>query len=239
MPLLAIVLVSPFYCESFQQTLPKSFVSESVRVSAYHFTVTRHFTDFLPDFTVIVVLPFFLAIIFPFAVTTAVFLSEVLYVTFWVDAAGESDGRRVLLDPFFSVSFLGTPLIFLVATDAFLTVTFTVFFKPLASVIVITALPVFFMAVILPSDFTVTILGLLDFHVATESPVARPITFRAVDDCPTFNVRDFTLSLMVGVNFFPTVRVFVLPQVAQVCCSVRGANTVAFRFTVQAPNLCA
>ena len=88
--------------------------------------------------------------------------------------------------PFFTVSFFSATLTLLVLTAVFCTFTVTVFVRPLASVISSFALPFFLpVRVQVPSalPFTVNTFVLVDFHAATESPFASPVTFSPfVDD---------------------------------------------------------
>ena len=86
--------------------------------------------------------------------------------------------------------------------------------------------------------FTVKILVLVDFHVLTESPLARPVTFRPEVDCFTFSFTVDALTVAVAFNAVPSAFVSFAPQVSQIlsCCS--GASTVASAVTFQSPNLC-
>lgn len=98
-----------------------------------------------------------------------------LYVIFSTLVNGFRTGFKVYLCPFIRVILLATPIIFVVFTAPFCTVTVIFFLNPLFNVTVITALPVFFPAVIVhvPFDFpdTFTTLVLLDFQETIESPL--------------------------------------------------------------------
>ena len=143
--------------------------------------------------------------------------------------------------PFLTVTFVLATVTFVVFTAVFCTFTVTVFFRPLARVIWSFAVPAFF-AVILQVPFTfpftVKILVLVDFHVFTESPFARPVTFKPEVDCFTFNFIVVAFTLAVAVKTVPSSFVSFVPQVSQIlsCCS--GASTVASTVTFHSPNLC-
>ena len=120
-------------------------------------------------------------------------------------------GVSVRRSPFSSVRRFFTPLKDLVFTVPFWTFTVIFLDSPLFSVTVIFAEPVRFMAVMVqvPSDVpvTFTILVLLDFQEATESPFASPFTVMAEVFCLTFSGMEEAESSMVGVSVFPVVRV--------------------------------
>ena len=84
-----------------------------------YFTVTLHFTVFVPDFTVITVVPFFFAVIWPFELTEATFELLDLYVIFSVLVSGERTGFNVVFCFLFSLSVFATPEIFFVFTALF------------------------------------------------------------------------------------------------------------------------
>lgn len=143
-------------------------------------------------------------------------------------------GFNVSFLPFFRVALEAMPVILVVFTAFFCTVTLTTCFLPLASVIVTFAFPAF-SPFIVPLLVTVTIFLLLVVQDFTESPFARPLTFTFVVDCFTFSFILVAFTLMVGVSLLPTVRVSVLPLLLVRFC-VSGANTVAPDTVVQGPN---
>ena len=143
-------------------------------------------------------------------------------------------GFNVSFLPFFRVALEAMPMILVVFTAFFCTVTLTTCFLPLASVMVTFAFPAF-SPFIVPLLVTVTIFLLLVVQDFTESPFARPLTFTFVVDCFTFSFILVAFTLMVGVSLLPTVRVSVLPLLLVRFC-VSGANTVAPDTVVQGPN---
>lgn len=70
--------------------IPGGFV-----ILQFYLTVIVHFTDLLPDFTVITAVPFCFALITPFEVTVATFLLLDVYVTFWRLVSGVTTGFKV------------------------------------------------------------------------------------------------------------------------------------------------
>ena len=122
-------------------------------------TVTVFFL--LPDFTVIFAVPFFFAVITPLLDTAATFLfEEENFIFCWV-VSGAIEVLRVYLPPLSSVSLLVLTETFVVFTVPFCTFTFAVAFFPLFSVTVSFAVPLLFLAFILPFLSTVKIFLLL------------------------------------------------------------------------------
>ena len=154
-----------------------------------------------------------------------------------VDVIGVLEGFRVSFLPFFRVTLESNPVILLVATVLFCTFTVTFFCSPLASVIVSVAVPVVLPAVMTPLLVTVKIFVLLDFQDFTESPFARPLTFRVLVFCFTFSGSVAAFTLMVAFSFLPLVLVSFFLQMLQVRASFFGANTVASDAFFQLPNL--
>ena len=70
----------------------------------------------LPDLTVIFAVPRFLAVIMPFAVTVAMFLLEVVYVTFSCEVDGVTVVDIVFFVPALRVAFVKDTLIAVVFT---------------------------------------------------------------------------------------------------------------------------
>ena len=68
--------------------MPSAIIKLTTFLFTY-FTVTLHFTVFFPDFTVIIVVPFFFAVIWPFELTEATFELLDLYVIFSVLVNGD------------------------------------------------------------------------------------------------------------------------------------------------------
>ena len=98
--------------------MPSAIIKLTTFLFTY-FTVTLHFTVFVPDFTVITVVPFFFAVIWPFELTEATFELLDLYVIFSVLVNGERTGFSVAFCFLFSLSVLATPEIFFVFTVLF------------------------------------------------------------------------------------------------------------------------
>ena len=143
--------------------------------------------------------------------------------------------------PFLTVTFVLATVTFVVFTAVFCTFTVTVFFRPLARVIWSFAVPAFFALILqvpFSFPFTVKILVLVDFHVFTESPFAKPVIFKPEVDCFTFSFTLEAFTVAVAFKAVPTVFVSFSPQVSQIlsCCS--GAKTVASAAIFQSPNLC-
>ena len=87
--------------------MPSAIIKLTTFLFTY-FTVTLHFTVFFPDFTAIIVVPFFFAVIWPFELTEATFELLDLYVIFSVLVNGERTGFSVAFCFLFSLSVLAT-----------------------------------------------------------------------------------------------------------------------------------
>ena len=138
----------------------------------------------------------------PFALTVATLLLEDTYVTFSVEFFGVTTGFKVSFLPFARVTLDFIPVIFVVFTTFFLTVTVIFAVFPLASFTVTIVLPAF-TPLITPLLVTVAIFLFSDVQDFTESPFARPVTFTLPVDCFSFRERLVTLSLIVAVSFLP------------------------------------
>ena len=124
------------------------------------------------------------------------------------------------------VSFFWIPLIFVVFTAVFWTLTDIFFLYPLRSVMVIVAFPSFFAALIFPEEFTFTIFLLLEVQDAILSPFASPVTFSFVVLWPLLKTILDAFTDMVGRNL---ARWFVsfLPHRVQVLSWLPYASAVA------------
>ena len=98
--------------------MPSAIIKLTTFLFTY-FTVTLHFTVFVPDFTVITVVPFFFAVIWPFELTKATFELLDLYVIFSVLVSGERSGFYVVFCFLFCLSVFATAEFFFVFTALF------------------------------------------------------------------------------------------------------------------------
>ena len=146
----------------------------------YYLTFTLHFFVIFPDLIVIVAVPFFLPVIFPYLLTIAIFLFEDLYVTVSGLPAYESLGFNVVLLPFFT--FI-EDLMFLIAVVPGTVIVHTALLEP--DFTVIFAVPAE-IPLTLPFLLTVTIF-LLEVEYLTF--FHEEAGFR-VDVLPFFNVSE-------------------------------------------------
>ena len=85
-----------------------------------------------------------------------------------------------------------------------------------------------------PETFTTFVLP--DFQDATESPFARPLTFRTVVFCFIFKLSYAAFTFIVAVSFFPLFLVSLYPHTLQVRICTAGAKTVASFAVCQEEN---
>ena len=93
--------------------MPSAIIKLTTFLFTY-FTVTLHFTVFFPDFTAIIVVPFFFAVIWPFELTEATFELLDLYVIFSVLVNGE---RTVFYSASVSLQHLKSSLFLLYSSE--------------------------------------------------------------------------------------------------------------------------
>ena len=134
----------------------------------------------LDERTVIVTIPFFLAVIFPFAFTEAIFGFEDRKISLSVAVSGVRVTFTVILLPFFNTADVFFRESFFAVTCPFCTVTLQEAFAPFLLTAVITAVPCFLDVSfpLLLSTFTTAVFE--DRHSFMLSPAVKEVTFSAV-----------------------------------------------------------